>query len=180
VGPDDHPALAQAPKHSRIVPGEDGLLPAQPLDKACSDTNLTLEIPSLGVDAPIVGVLKSSDSWDVTWLGDSVGWLEGSAYPTWEGNTVLTGHVWDADNTPGIFAGLKTLRYGDRISIRAYGQTYIYEVRENAWLWGSSVSKVFKHEEYDWVTLLTCEGYNPLTGNYIFRRMVRAVLVEVR
>ena len=39
---------------------------------------------------------------------------------------------------------------------------------------------VFQHEEYDWVTLLTCELYNPFSGNYMFRRMVRAVLVEVR
>jgi hypothetical protein len=42
------------------------------------------------------------------------------------------------------------------------------------------VDKVFKHEEKDWVTLLTCEGYNPLSGDYLSRRMVRAVLVEVK
>jgi Sortase (surface protein transpeptidase) len=119
-------------------------------------------------------------SWDVSWLGNSAGWLEGSAAPTWPGNTVLTGHVWNADNTPGIFAGVKNLKYGDRFTLHAFGQTYVYEVRENTRLWGSSVSKVFKHEEYDWVTLLTCEGYNPLTGGYRFRRMVRAVLVEIK
>jgi len=93
---------------------------------------------------------------------------------------VLTGHVWNADNTPGIFAGIKNLKYGDRFTLHAFGQTYVYEVRENTRLWGSSVSKVFKHEEYDWVTLLTCEGYNPLTSGYRFRRMVRAVLVEIK
>ncbi|MFN3491446.1 MAG: sortase, partial [Anaerolineales bacterium] len=115
------------------------------------------------------------------WLGTSVGWLEGSAYPTWSGNTVLTAHVWNADNTPGVFAKIKDLKYGDRFTIRASGQTYIYEVRENVQLRGASrVDKVFQHEELDWVTLLTCEGYNPLTGNYLFRRMVRAVLVEVK
>lgn len=111
----------------------------------------------------------------------SVGWLEGSAFPTWQGNTVLTGHVWNANNTPGVFAQLKNLKYGDRFHIRAFGQTYVYEVRENTRLWGSSrVEKVFKHEELDWMTLLTCEGYNPLTGKYLFRRMVRAVLVDVK
>jgi LPXTG-site transpeptidase (sortase) family protein len=143
-------------------------------------SDLTLEISSLGIKAPIVGVPKSNGTWDVSWLGNSVGWLEGSAFPTWAGNTVLTGHVWNADNTPGIFAGIKNLKYGDRFAIHAFGQTYIYEVRENTWIWGNSVSKVFKHEDYDWVTLLTCEGYNSLTGKYLFRRMVRAVLVEVK
>lgn len=162
--------------------GRQTLLPAQPLEKAyAAYDDLVLEIPALGVKAPIVGVLKSGKSWDVTWLGNSAGWLEGSAFPTWSGNTVLTGHVWDADNTPGIFASLKSLKYGDRFYIHAFGQTYVYEVRENAWvLSGSGVSKVFKHEEYDWVTLLTCEGYNPLTGKYFFRRLVRAALVQVK
>jgi LPXTG-site transpeptidase (sortase) family protein len=156
-------------------------LPEQPAEKAYAATELTLEIPALKVKAPIVGVLKSGGTWDVSWLGNSVGWLEGSAFPTWQGNTVLTGHVWDADNTPGIFNQIKNLKYSDRFYIHAFGQTYVYEVRENTWLSGASrVDKFFKHEEYDWVTLLTCEGYNPLSGNYFFRRMVRAVLVEVK
>jgi LPXTG-site transpeptidase (sortase) family protein len=156
-------------------------LSPQPAEKAyAAYSDLTLEISSLGIKAPIVGVPKSNGTWDVSWLGNAVGWLEGSAFPTWAGNTVLTGHVWNADNTPGIFAAIKNLKYGDRFAIYAFGQTYIYEVRENTWVWGNSVSKVFKHEDYDWVTLLTCEGYNSLTGKYLFRRMVRAVLVEVK
>jgi LPXTG-site transpeptidase (sortase) family protein len=156
-------------------------LSPQPAEKAyAAYSDLTLEISSLGIKAPIVGVPKSNGTWDISWLGNAVGWLEGSAFPTWAGNTVLTGHVWNADNTPGIFAGTKNLKYGDRFAIHTFGQTYIYEVRENTWIWGNSVSKVFKHEDYDWVTLLTCEGYNPLTGKYLFRRMVRAVLVEVK
>lgn len=148
---------------------------------AYSDTGILLEIPSLKIKAPIVGVPKSDSTWDVSWLGSSVGWLEGSAFPTWKGNTVLTGHVWNADNTPGVFNQIKTLKYGDRIYIHAFGQTYIYEVRENTRLWGDTrVDKVFKHEEVDWVTLLTCEGYNPFKGNYFFRRIVRAVLVDIK
>lgn len=55
------------------------------------------------------------------------------------------------------------------------------KVRENTRLWGANrVDKVFKHEELDWVTLLTYEGYNPLSGKRLFRRMVCAVLVEVK
>jgi LPXTG-site transpeptidase (sortase) family protein len=164
-----------------FAPNKTISLPPQPLEKIYSNTELMLEIPSLKVNTPIVGVLKSGDGWDVTWLGNSVGWLEGSAFPTWQGNTVLTAHVWNADNTPGVFAKIKDLKYGDRFYIHAYGQTYIYEVRENTWLSGARrVDKVFKHEKLDWVTLLTCEGYSPLTGNYLFRRMVRAVLMEVK
>ncbi|MCA2000837.1 MAG: sortase [Chloroflexi bacterium] len=157
-------------------------LPQQPVEKAYASYNdLILEIPSLNVKAPIVGALKSGGSWDVTWLGNSVGWLEGSAFPTWAGNTVLTGHVWNADNTPGIFAEIKNLKYGDRFYIHAFGKTYVYEVRENRLLSGlSGAASVFRHEEYDWVTLLTCEGYSERTDTYLFRRMARAALVEIK
>jgi len=55
-----------------------------------------------------------------------------------------------------------------------------YEVRENRLIGTGKISEVFQHEEKDWVTLVTCEAYNPLPGDYFFRRMVRAVLVRVK
>lgn len=175
------PATPAVLPNTGFAPGRITHLPA-PLNAAYQAYNdLTLELPTLKVSAPIVGVLKSDSGWDVSWLGRSVGWLEGSAFPTWSGNTVLTGHVWNADNTPGIFADIKHLKYGDRFYVHAFGQTYVYEVRENRLLFGrKNTAAVFQSEKYDWITLLTCEGYNPLNGNYIFRRMVRAVLVEIK
>jgi hypothetical protein len=38
---------------------------------------------------------------------------------------------------------------------------------------------VTQHEEYDWLTLLTCESWNQLSQSYDYRRVVRAVLVGV-
>jgi LPXTG-site transpeptidase (sortase) family protein len=157
------------------------VLPEQPASKAYITTDLVLEIPSLNQKMTIVGIPQSAKSWDVTWLGNNAGWLEGSAFPTWQGNTVLTGHVWDSFNRPGPFAELKMLKYGDHFFIHAFGQTYTYEVRENKTYWAkTAVSKVFQHEELDWVTLMTCEAYNPLNGDYFFRRAVRAVLISVK
>lgn len=182
--PAANPAATTAPvlPNTGFAPGKVTRLVEQPANKAYTAYNdLTLELPTLKVSTTIVGVLKSDSGWDVSWLGNSAGWLEGSAFPTWSGNTVLTGHVWNADNTPGVFANLKNMRYGERFYIHAFGQTYVYEVRENRLLWGNNnTAAVFKSEKFDWVTLLTCEGYNPLSGNYFFRRMVRAVLVEVK
>lgn len=165
-----------------FAPEQKSVLPAQPASSAyAAYDNLTLTIAALGVQAPIAGVRQTSSGWDVSWLGNSVGWLEGSAFPTWAGNTVLTGHVWNANNTPGVFANLKNLRYGDTLEISAFGRSYTYAVRENTLLWGwDSAKSAFRHEEQDWVTLLTCEGYNPLSGGYFFRRMVRAVLTGVK
>ena len=155
-------------------------LPIQPESKAYTETTMMLEIPSLGVEIPIVGVLRSGNSWGVAWLGNNAGYLAGSGFPTWVGNTVITGHVWDAYNNPGPFRALKTLQSGDLFYINAFGQTYTYEVRENNLVLPNRVSSVLEHEEYDWVTLLTCEFYNPYTEDYLFRRAVRAVLVDVK
>ena len=161
--------------------GQVTILPRQPADEAYAATDLTLEIPSLNVSLPIVGVPRTEDGWNVSWLGQSAGWLEGSAFPTWAGNTVLTAHVWDAFNQPGPFVKIKTLRYGDTIEIHAWGQVYTYEVSENFILWGArNTRKVFQHAEDDELTLITCEGYNPLNGNYLFRRAVRAIRVGVK
>jgi len=155
-------------------------IPEQPASRAYASTDLMLDIPPLDLSMPIVGVPQSGDSWDVTWLGNNAGWLNGSAFPTWSGNTVITAHVWDAWNQPGPFAQLKTLKYGDQFHIHAWGLTHIYEVRENRVFWArTAATDVFRHEEHDWVTLLTCETYNPFNGEYFFRRVVRAVLISV-
>ena len=170
--PDELPATG-------FAQGRRASLPVQPAGKAYAGMGMTLEIPALEMAMPIVGVPQSANSWDVTWLGDNAGYLEGSAFPTWAGNTVLTGHVWDAFNQPGPFAQLKTLQYGDTLQIHAWGQTYTYEVRESRLVTRRNVEAVFAPEDYDWITLVTCELYNPFTGEYISRRMVRAVLVSV-
>lgn len=157
-------------------------LPKQPADKAYdSAAQLTLNIPSIGVDASIVGVPQSGSSWDVTWLGRSVGYLNGTAFPTWAGNSVITGHVWDANNQPGVFAKLRNLSVGSTFTVKAFGATYTYIVRENRAVWNDSANAVaFQHMAgKSWITLVTCEGYSQWQDLYSFRRIVRAELVGV-
>ena len=164
-----------------FAPGQTTRLPAQPQNKLYSDLpDLSLNIPELDINLPIVGVPQAENGWDVTWLNNAeIGWLNGSAFPTWEGNTVLTGHVTNASGQPGPFADLQKLKYGDTVILEAYGQTYTYEVRENILILPNNLTSVLDPKERDWVTLMTCEYYNELSGEYLFRRVVRAVLVEV-
>lgn len=172
-------AAANLPK-TGFAPGYLTRLPAQPDElKYTSYSDLELEIPSLGLKLPVVGVPRSGDSWDVSWLNDQAGWLEGSVFPTWDGNSVLTAHVWDSNNLPGPFYQLKSLQYGDQIRIQAWGQVYTYEVRQNRLVGKRSMYTTMKHEDNAWLTLLTCEQYDDTVGNYDFIRMVKAVLVEV-
>lgn len=162
-----------------FAPGLSLELPIQPLERAYAGTDLTLRIPALNLKMPIVGVPFINNDWEISWLGRNAGWLENTAFPTWTGNSVITGHVWNADNTPGIFAKLKDLKYGDQLEIYAWQQVYTYEVRENQAIGPEQITLALQHKNSSWLTLLTCEDYNSRTGTYAARRMVRAVLTNV-
>jgi LPXTG-site transpeptidase (sortase) family protein len=163
-----------------FAPGVLTRLPAQPASLAYQDEGgMALEIPALGVQMTIAGVLKSGNGWDVRWLGDQAGYLEGTAFPTWQGNTGLAGHTVLPDGEPGPFARLHTLSWGDQVIIHAWGQRYIYEVRENTLVKPEQLA-VLKHEDLAWVTLITCQDYDSASGAYRWRRVVRAVLVSVQ
>ena len=156
-------------------------IPSQPADKTyASYSDLRLEIPKLTVSTSIVGVPLSKEGWDVTWLGRDAGWLNGTAFPTWTGNSVITGHVWDAYNQPGIFYDLKKLGYGDLIKVHAFGQVYKYEVRQSNRIAPNAISAALQHEEKAWLTLITCEDYKVLFKMYNYRRIVRAVLMDIQ
>jgi LPXTG-site transpeptidase (sortase) family protein len=162
-----------------FVPGVVTDLAEQPAGDIYQSTGMWLQIPKLSVNAYITTVPFEDGSWDVTWLNQQVGYLEGSAYPTWEGNTVLTAHNVTSFGLPGPFAEIYSLSYGDQIIIQAYGMTYTYEVREKQLVLDDRVSSAFREEDYDWITLMTCSGYSEARGEYIFRQLVRAVLVSV-
>ncbi len=153
-------------------------LPEQPRDKVYATTAVVLEIPSLNVKMPIVGIPKQSGEWDVTWLGSQAGWLEGTAFPSWKGNSVLTGHVYDSNGLPGPFVNLGRLKFGDKIIIHFNGQKYTFEVRTNQVVSPDNTSAL-KHEDRPWLTLITCKEYDEKTNSYKKRIVIRAVLVKV-
>ena len=143
--------------------------------------DMNLEIPALGIKLPVVEVPQTKDNWDISWLGGAAGWLSGSAFPTWDGNSVLTGHVYDANGQPGPFVNLGTLKWGDRIVIHAWDQDYVYEVRTvNDMVTPTDTRFLTKHEELPWLTLVTCKGYDEKSDTYRWRTVVRAVQIEVK
>ena len=173
----DHP---NGMPRTGFAPGKITALPMQSAEKLYNASELKLSISKLGVSLPIVGVPNVRGEWDVTWLNNQAGYLHGSTYPTWEGNSVITAHVWDAHNNPGPFANLKTLSYGDQVEIQGHGKTYVYEVRESKQVHESNVEAVMSSKTGTWITLLTCEDYSEKTSDYRFRRVVEAVLVDVK
>jgi LPXTG-site transpeptidase (sortase) family protein len=153
-------------------------LETQPDDLKYAATDILLEIPRLGIKIPIVGVPFKDGAWNVSWLGKQAGWLEGSAFPSWSGNSVLTSHVYLSNGLPGPFVNLSELKFGDRIIVHAYGQKYIFEVQSNLVV-AANDGTVFRHEEKAWLTLVTCKEYDATTKLYKKRVVVRAVLVKV-
>ena len=143
-----------------------------------STGDVTLEIPSLGIKIPVVGVLLKNEAWNVSWLGDQAGWLQGTAFPSWNGNSVLTSHVYLSNGLPGPFVNLNKLKFGDKLIIHASGQKYTFEVQTNAVVEPNDTS-TFKHEEKPWLTLVTCKEYDEKIKAYRQRVVVRAVLISV-
>lgn len=163
-----------------FAPNRVTVIDSQPAEKAyfTLDT-LRLDIPAASVKTEVVGVPPSVDGWDLDWLSTQAGYLSGTAFPTHAGNSVLTAHVYLPDGSPGPFVNLHRVKYGDRVSLFAWGQRYIYEVRAVQTISPQDSPAVFQHEELPWLTLVTCQGYDPQTNRYNSRLVVRAVLLKV-
>jgi len=164
-----------------FAPWKMTMLEEQPVELAYIDLaeDLIIEIPDFKVKTTIVGVPLVEGEWDLTWLGNKAGWLDGSAYPTWNGNSAITAHVYDANGKPGPFVSLENLKWGDDVLIHAYGKVYRYEVRSVKTVLPEDLS-VLEHEDLPWLTLITCEGYDEASDEYARRIVVKAVLVEVK
>ena len=183
-GQPDSPAARAATNNAFLIPVTgfkahvETDLSQVPQETYMATGDVTLEIPSLKVKIPVVGVPKKNGTWNVAWLGNAAGWLEGSAFPSWKGNSVLTSHVYLANGLPGPFVNLNQLKFGDKVYVYAYGEKYTFEVQTNAVVAPTDRS-VMKHEDKPWLTLITCKDYDEKTDTYKQRVVVRAVLVEV-
>jgi len=166
------PGTGFAPGRITVLPPIDGEFPYRKLG------NIRLEIPALNLNREILLVPLNADGWDLSWLGDNVGYLEGTAFPSFNGNSALTGHVFDANGNPGPFEKLYTLKWGDEAIVEMYGSRYIYQVRENITT-DPKDTLLFKHETIPWLSLVTCKNFDETTNTYLMRVVVRAVLVRI-
>ncbi len=155
----DDPGVRALPD-TGFAPNKMTTLPPQPADLSYAELgDVWLEIPSLGVKTSIVGVPRSAGAWNVDWLGEQAGWLQGTAFPSWQGNSVVTGHVYLSNGQPGPFVNLSGLHWGDQIVLHAFGQRHVYEVQMNRYYMPDDLSAL-KHEDQAWLTLITCRGYD--------------------
>ncbi len=131
------------------------------------------------VKTPIVGVELKNGIGMSHGCQNQVGWLNGTAYPTWTGNSVLTGHTVNAVGQPSVFSRLNQLNAGEYIYVYDLGYRYTYKVVSNKLVQPNDIT-VLKHEDKAYLTLITCDDYDEKTDTYLRRIAVRAVLVDVR
>ena len=154
-------------------------VPAKPLSVVYKPLNWSLEIPSLSIFADIVEVPFVDGEYPITWLGSSVGLLEGSNKPG-EGITVLTGHNHLNTTESGPFANLSSVEEGERIFVHdARGGMKIYtvyaneKVSENDFSAVEKIAAMFENS----ITMITCEDER-IEGGYVNRRIVAAKLLK--
>lgn len=163
-----------------FAPGMVTHLPASSRRPAAAQPGeLSLEVPDLGINIPIVGAPQDeSGSWNLDWLANQAGYLEGTAFPTHAGNSVLAGHAALANGQPGPFSRLSSLAWGNTIIIHAWGERYIYSVRSIQSVPAEDTSAL-RHEDQPWLTLITCQKYDDQQKRYQERLVVSAVLLQV-
>jgi LPXTG-site transpeptidase (sortase) family protein len=160
-----------------FAPGRVTELTGSPITYTAAGNN-KLEIASLGLKLPIMGVPLQKGEWNVQWLMGQAGWLEGTAFPGLEGNSVITGHVITQYGVNGPFARLHLLQVGEYIVVTANGNRYTYKVVSNRLVEPNDIT-ILRHEENAWISLITCDDYDEKTNSYLKRVVVRAVLVDV-
>jgi LPXTG-site transpeptidase (sortase) family protein len=166
------PDTGFAPNRVTINPEKPKSFVYQDLDE------VRLQIPNLRVDVPIVGIPYTKD-WNITWLSNKAGWLEGTSYMGGVGNSVLVGHNYLPSGSKGPFINLSWLKKNDLIYVQQGNQVLVYKVKFVGEVNPDS-ALIFQHETTSTLTLVTCKDYNEQTDNYNKRIVVRAILAEVR
>ena len=164
-----------------FAPGRPTALPEMRFSFS-SYSQMMLRIPGLGVNTEILGVPKTDGEWDVAWLGDNAGWLQGTAWPASSkaGNAVLTGHSYNHLGRPGIFSNLHLLGYGSPIYISAFGETYVYSVEDVKTVYADTPQVLSQDTDHPKLTLITCKYFNEATGEYDGRIIVTARLESIQ
>jgi sortase A len=140
------PNEAEIPEHLRPLVQS---LANLPIPTPGPEQAIRLQIPAIGVDAPVV----QGDGWDQ--LKKGVGQHIGSANPGQAGNVVLSGH----DDVFGeIFRDLINLQPGDQVILYTAQHQYIYVVISSQIVEPTQVEVMATTSEAT-VTLISCYPY---------------------
>jgi LPXTG-site transpeptidase (sortase) family protein len=138
-----------------------------------------IRIASLGLAADLQAVPWTGTQWDISNLGEAVGWLETAPVLDPKGNIYLAGHLDLKKDVPGPFSRLETLRPGNTITLKVDGKTYVYEVSQIKTVDAKDTAEMQTPGSAQLI-LITCAGaWDAQTQQYEQRLVVYASLVRV-
>jgi LPXTG-site transpeptidase (sortase) family protein len=138
-----------------------------------------LQIPAIGVDAPVVQLSVKDDGTMESPQGpDPVAWYDFSPTPGNAGNAVFAGHRDWHTGVTGVFWRLGDLSQGDTIAVRlADGRAVEYVVKLSVQIGPDEmpIDQVVGQTPDEIITLITCEGsFDAASHDYDHRRVVWA------
>ncbi|WP_246165476.1 class F sortase [Arthrobacter yangruifuii] len=164
------------------APGPSGTPTADQDPVLAPSAPVSLSIPSTGTASELLRLgLRKDGSLEVPPEppGSPAGWYTGSPTPGERGPAVLLGHVNATGGGEGVFAGLRSLKPGDRIDIaREDGTTAAFTV-DRAEQYGKDdfpTLAVYGNTADAQLRLITCDGYDPATGTFDDNYVVYATL----
>lgn len=150
-------------------------LSEQPMALNYEPVHLSLQIPTLNLETELVTVPLMDATWQVAWLGNHAGLLEGSALPG-EGYSFIAAHNTLNSEDYGPFALLSTMEPNDLIIVNSEEDTIkLFRVYANELIDENDVQKLTKvaQQEADSLVLITCENES-VEGGYLNRRVIFA------
>ncbi|MBI2049840.1 MAG: class E sortase [Candidatus Staskawiczbacteria bacterium] len=133
----------------------------RPANGSYYSNNGSVEIPSIGVLAPIVFSKSENIKEIVKDLDRGVVYYPGSVLPGQKGQIVVLGHSsppnWPKIKYDGVFSNLNNLKKGDKVSLWFGGKEYIYRVEKKAILdVGQEITPAVLTNSNNVVVLVSC------------------------
>lgn len=134
-------------------------------------------IPTANIWSDVIQAYLAGGNWDITNLRSNAGHLEGTAWVSQPGNTVISGHVELSNGLPGIFSRLTEIQLGDTIQVFSEGVEYTYTVTESYYTVPTDLQPLMPTTT-DRLTLITCNSYDIVTNAYQERLIIVAERVS--
>ncbi len=136
-----------------------------------------LIVPALALDTVVKYVPYDGLTWMIAGLQQEIAWMGETSWPGLGSNTALAGHVTLRDGKNGPFRDLSDLRYGDAIFVYTEKNIYEYMVEDLVTVEPTDLSVVEPTNDPT-LTLITCTEWDPYTGFYTKRLVVKSSLVS--
>lgn len=160
------------------------LRPASPDAALPASVPLRVEVPSIGVNAPLISLGKQANGEVETPSGAPGapgGWYKDSPTPGQTGSAVILGHVNTTNSDVGLFYRLHELTPGQVITVTRADHTAAVFTVDKVDVYHKSnfpTVQVYKNADRPEVRLITCGGYDPATGQYLDNTVVYAHLTS--